>query len=67
MFGAIYTGSGQGLFLGETIALMYVLMLFIANFRYAIFSIAMSQKFHPETKKWQRYLYGILNIDELMF
>lgn len=70
IFGAMYTGSGQGIFLnyfkkGETIAFMYVLMLFIANFRYAIFSIAMSQKFHPKTKKWQKYLYGVLNTDEV--
>ena len=70
IFGIIYSGSGQGIFLnyfkkGETLALMYVFMLFIANFRYVIFSISMSQKMKSDTPKWQKVLFGVMNTDEV--
>ncbi len=70
IFGIMYTGSGQGIFLnyfkkGETIALMYVFMLFIANFRYVIFSISMSQKMKSDTPTWQKLLFGVINTDEV--
>lgn len=70
IFGIIYTGSGQGIFLnyfkkGETLALMYVFMLLIANFRYVIFAISMSQKMKTDTPTWQKILFGIINTDEV--
>lgn len=70
VFGIIYTGSGQGIFLnyfkkGETLVLMYIFMLFIANFRYAIFAISMSQKMKSDTPVWQKLLFGIINTDEV--
>ena len=70
IFGIMYTGSGQGIFLnyfkkGEALVLMYVFMLFIANFRYVIFSISMSQKIKSNTPTWQKLLFGIMNTDEV--
>ena len=50
---------------GETALVMYLLTLFIMNFRYVIFGISMAQRMHPSMTFWQRLAFGILNTDEI--
>lgn len=65
----IYSGAGQATVTnllkgGETSIVMYALTLLVANCRYLLLSISLSQKLRPETTRLQKILIGILNTDE---
>ncbi len=66
----LYTASGEAAVFnllrgGETAILMYVLTIFVMNFRYVIFSMSIAQRFDKSMSILERVLFGLLNTDEI--